>query len=256
MKKKIFFIVSLIFLILGFLFYFFPFGIKKYEVSNSSVTLDMPKLATVIDEDDNSIKLKFFRSKFSLKKDIKKIMDSYNTYYCNNSEVYYNKKNNVTIKSFKINSSFVFNELEINFEKGKISNNDCSVVKNFKKTDYSVKDCPGEFCYGTNHFYYQDENGKVYNLYYNYSKFLLFKTGNEKYNYLTSMLKYSWISMKDVINFLEFQSKNGNTIKQIDENGMYIKYYNKDFILIQCTSDNKDIYLEDYSSLEKNNFCN
>lgn len=257
-KKKKFIIISTIIILLLIsvsCIKLINFGVKQYKPENFKFSFNIPKLSFCIKHTKNHLEFKSFRSKISLEKEINSIINEYEKYICNNSTVYYDKNNYLTIKKYYVENSGLLNSVYIEYAVGRQTNNHCSRITDPKKLLFQMKNCPADGCYETNLFKYKNEDGKIYNLYYNHSQFILFKTGLEEYNYLTNMLKYSWLSMKDVIDFMEFEVSNKNATKLIDSDKKYVMYSNKHFLLVKCTTDNKDIYIEDVSQSNKNNYC-
>ena len=134
---------------------------------------------------------------------------------------------------------------------GSKSNNECSLITDPKKLTHSILSCPLGICYGTNEFKYKGKDGNIYNLYFNLSTFLLFKNGRDEMHYFNSMLKFGWMSMQDVIDYLDYRVENNKTVLELKEN--YKIYKSKEFYLILC--DNKTIYIEDSTFVENNLYC-
>ena len=99
MKKnaiKIFIILLFLLCLFIFILKFYPFGNKVYIVD--SIEINIPILSKVVENEDNYIVLKTFRSKYSIQKELEKILEDYERYNCDSSNTfYYNKKNNYTI---------------------------------------------------------------------------------------------------------------------------------------------------------------
>ena len=62
-----------------------------------------------------------------------------------------------------------------------------------------------------------------------------------------NMLQSSYISMDDLINFLEYQVENGDATKNYYSNKEITLYKNEDFSLLKCDTQNgnKDVYISD-----------
>jgi len=83
-------------------------------------------------------------------------------------------------------------------------------------------------------------DGNIYNVYSNLeNKDILLNTGMNKMNYLRNMLRYGWVSMNQFIDYLDFISVNGDSVKI--ETKDYIAFETKEFTLLKC--DNNDIYI-------------
>lgn len=257
MKKRIIINISIILTILICLFLIFkflPFGNTTYKNNNTSINFDIPKFSYLKNEYDNHfISFQSFRSVSSLKKDINKILRKYQLIVCNNETQYYNHKENLTILKYELKKGIFLNTINIQYEKGKKDNNECNKVTNPKKMKYQMKRCPDEICYGTNEFKYLHKNGNTYPLYYENDKFLLFQNGMNKMGYFNNMLGYEWISMQDILDFLDYQSEKKFFTKIIIENEQAILYKNNDFVLLQCK--NKKIYIENPNFKYKSDYC-
>lgn len=261
MKKRIF----VIFAIIGMLLVVFiclkniSFGISTKKMINSDVTLKIPKMS-LLDEECCmfSATFKSLSSKKVLQKELNNIINGYDKKTCNNRTIYYDKEQKISIYDYGIKSGFILNEYYINYDKVEYDANSCSVVTDPTKLTYSVKkssrddnDCNGPITY-------KNEDGKTYNLYYNWCfGDLLFQTGTGTMNYLYAMLGYGWISMQDVTEFLEYQVKNNEATKEVFKDEGSIIYRNKNFSLLRCnTKDgNKNIYIDERTFEYKENYC-
>ncbi len=258
--KKIYLIILFLILLMGGILFIklFPFGTTKYTIPNTSVVLEIPKLSSYKKEDKNfSVSFKSIRSKLILEKELENIIKKYKIQTCNNKTIYYNEEDNITIIGYNVSHKNIYNIFNIDYHIGKYDNNECSIITDPQKLTYQIKKCPGDRCYGTDTFKYKNEDGNFYNLYYKHSKFLLFNSGMNTMQYLTSMLHSSWMSMQDVIDFLEYKVQNGETEKIVYKEPNSILYKNKDFSLLECntSSGNKDIYLLNPNFEYEDSYC-
>lgn len=261
MKKKIGFIIAFILvitLIVGFMIIkFYPLGKTTYLTPNSSITLDIPVFSIFQEECCMySVTFKSFRSTSSLKRELNSIMRDYTQMICNNQTFYYNEKEDITITDYGVNSGTFMNSFYITYEKGKRDKNECSVITDPTKMDYQMKECTSGICYGTNLFHYKHEDGNIYELYYENSRFLLFKTGMDKMTYFDSLLHHAWMSMQDIIDYLDYQSQQGTFDKSTSKDNKATIYKNKDFTLIECRTDkNKTVYIGNPDMTYQENYC-
>lgn len=263
MKKKIK-IISLIvgIVIIGIIcFKNISFGKTIYKIPNSNVNLEVPKLSFFKKDCCMfSSTFKSFRSKLSLQKELDKMIDSYEKRTCNNKPIYYNKDNDITITGYGVNSEFIMNSFYINYDKGEFDNNDCSVVTDPTKLKYSIKSTANNYnniCVIPEKFTYKNKNGEIYDVYYECFGDLLFQTGLGNMNFLNYMLSYGWISMQDIIDFLEYQTNKKEATKTIFDDEGFVLYKNKDFSLLKCDTidDNQDIYIKDTNFEYEKNIC-
>lgn len=253
MKKIIIGTISIICIII-LLILFAPLGTKKnlVDIKNSSININIPKLSYVTKNKNNTLEIKSIRSKKSLEKDMSYLND-YENYYCNNTMMYYNDKKNLNITNYNITKKGLISTIKLSYDEGRVPDTDCRRITDYKKLDYIIQ--KRNTSYKTNYKYLNLDDNKLYNLYYNISDIIYFKDGLDKYDHSIDTLLYSsWISMKTVINYLEYQTENKNITKEIENNNQYIKYYNKDFLIVVCTTENKDIYIENIESIN-NSFC-
>ena len=263
MKKRYIIIFIVLFLLLVALFVLksIPYGTMTYEMPNSNVKLEVPKFSSFEKECCMfSATFKSFRSKLSLQKELDTIINNYEKKTCNNKTIYYDKNHNITITEYGVKYGIIMNTFYITYDKGKYDNNDCNVVtdpiKLTYQIDYNLKN-KHESCYIPEQFKYLNKDGKMYNVYYECFGDLLFQTGMGKMNYLNSMIFYSWISMDDIMTFLEYQVKNNNATKETYNNENSILYKNEDFSLLKCDTinGNKDIYIGNTDFEYKENYC-
>ena len=259
--KKIYLIISFLILLIGGVLFIklFPFGTTQYTIPNTSVVLEIPKLSTYEKKNNQSFSISFrsVRSKSVLQKELENIIKGYKMQTCNNKTIYYNEDNNITIINYSIIHKTIYNIFNIDYHIGKYDNNECSIITNPQNLTYEIKECPYDRCYGTDTFKYKNEDGNFYNLYYRHSKFILFNSGMDKMQYLTSMLHNNWMSMQDITDFLEYKVQNGEAEKIVYEETGSILYKNKGFALLKCntSSGNKDIYIENPDFEYEESYC-
>lgn len=238
---------------------FFPFGSKKYTILSNNTTFELPKLSFDIHTSENKIlNFKTFRSKTIIEAELISLLNQYDKYRCNSKEYYYDKQNNLTIMNYKFVNSHYLNQVQIEYHNNMFTNNECGKVGDFKNLKYTVTPVNETgYCYIDNYFEYEDVNGNIYNIHYNCFGNLSFENGMGKMIYLNQILSYKWISIENIIDFMEFQVANGNASKAtFDENGSLI-YENNDFYLLKCNTmeNNKDIYIGKKIDKEKK-YCN
>ncbi|MDD2377710.1 MAG: hypothetical protein PHD10_02745 [Bacilli bacterium] len=262
MKKKNIIILTIILLIGIFIgLKYIPFGTTKYNMPNSNVELKVPKLSSFEEECCMfSATFKSFRSKSSLQRELDKIMNSYEKKICNNRTIYYNEKQDITITEYGVKRGILLNTFYVTYDKGSYENNECSVITDSIKLkyqiDYDFKNKRG-FCRIPEKFKYLNRNGETYDVYYECFGDLLFKTGMDKMEYLNYMLSSGWISMHDVIDFLEYQVINGEATKNEFKDGGLVIYKNKDYSLLKCNNwtGNQDIYIGGTNFEYKESYC-
>lgn len=261
--KKIVTTILIFLLIIILSIKFIPFGSKNINMPNSLVNLKVPRLSFFKEECCMfSLTFKSFKSIFTLKLELNNIMNKYEKMTCNNKTYYYDEKNNITISEYGVNYGFILNEFYITYDKGKRDLNECSKITDSSKIDYRLQNPRADeiTCIETRKIpmEYLNEDGKTYKLYYDWCfGDLLFQTGIEKMNYLDSMLAYDWISMHDIIDFLEYQVENNTATKDLYRDGGSVLYKNKDFALLYCNTieGNKDIYISDTNLEYENEYC-
>ena len=114
MKKyiKLIIIIILIAVLIGIKF--IPFGYHEYQDKKMMSNLTIPKLS-VFDEECCmfSANFKSFRSVYSLKKELNNIMNNYEKISCNSRTYYYDRKNDITITDYGVQSGFIINSFFI-----------------------------------------------------------------------------------------------------------------------------------------------
>jgi hypothetical protein len=260
-KTKIIFIIVGIILVVVLCFKNIPFGTTTYKMPNSNVNLKVPKLSSFKEECCMfSATFKSLRSKLSLQMELDKIMSNYEKKICNNKTIYYNEKQDITITEYGVERGLLFNTFYITYDKGEYYSNECSVISDPTKLKYDIKNTDSNYnnnCIIPEKFTYKNKNGEIYNVYYECFGDLLFQAGTEKMNYLHNMLQYGWLSMNDVVDFMEYQVINNKATKEVFKDGGSIMYKNKDFSLLKCNywTGNQDIYIGDTNMKYEETYC-
>lgn len=246
MKKKII-IISIILIILSIaVTKNISFGTIKYIDPENNLMIELPKFSYDIVVEENIISFKNYSSKHILNSEIKKILNKQDKYLCQNSYYYYDKENDLTIEKYEIFSDSISNRVEMKYFEGKYSNSECGKVVNYKDLQYSITPVNDTgYCYIEDTFEYIDNSKNVYKV--NYSCFgnLAFKNGMNKYIYVDQIIKYKWLSIETLFDYLDYETKKKNFIKDYSKDGDYIIYKNSDFYLVKCNTQNgnKDIYI-------------
>ena len=182
----------------------------------------------------------------------------YEKYTCRNKSYYFDEINDITIINYDVKSSFPFNEIYITYNKGKFDNNYCNKVIDPTKTNYQFKEYPPDGNPRPFTFIATADNGDKIMVYYNIiTGRLLFKTGNGYMNYLESMIQFNWLTMSDVIKFLEYKVMQKEATVKEDIDIGYTLYTTKDFSLLKCHTQfgNNDIYIEEPDFEYNANYC-
>lgn len=246
MKSNFKYIIAIICIVVVLVIKFFPFG-SKHNSINKSLKISLPKFSFDISKkSDDKIIFKTIRSKAIISYEFEKMLNGYNRYLCNNRYYYYDKINDLTIIAFNIKQHLFFNNVEVQYIRGRFNNNACCKVDDYKYLKYSITPVNETgFCYIPDKFNYYDEKGNKHNIYYDCFGNLLFINGMNKKIYIDQLTEYRWLSMNTLINFLEEQSKKGSFVKKIFDDEGSIIYENNDFYLLKCNANagNKDIYI-------------
>jgi len=215
-------------------------------------------------EKDNDVyytEFKSFSNILILKNQLYSDIEDYDNYYCNNNDYYYNITEDITITNYGVKLGFPFNTFYISYHIGKFTNSECGAVDTSKELSYYVYDAINidgiDYCYMDNEFKYLNADGNKYTVHYNCFGNLSFKNGLGKMTYIDDMLEYGWLSMKDIVEFLDYSEKNKKATKtNFDNNGSYL-YRNEQFSLLKCDNDkNKDIYISSSTFDYDINYCN
>lgn len=242
-RLKLFIIIAVSLIIIIFIFRSFPFGYNQYKISSDLSKITLPKFSYDIkNEQKGIITFKSHRSKFIIQDEINDMFESYDKYICNNKVLYYDKDHNITFMDYEISYRFFTNNIKLIYHSGKFSDNECAKVFDYKQMDYRIipVNSTGHCYIKEDKFEYRDENNELHNVYYECFGNLAFKNGMNKMEYIDRVLFFRWISMKDIINYLNYKTKDKTFTKKIIDK-KHTLYYNNDFYLLKC--DNKDIYI-------------
>lgn len=101
--------------------------------------LKIPRLS-IFDEECCmfSAKFKSFRSSYSLKKELDDIMKSYEKTICDSKTYYYDKKHNITISDYGVESGIFINYFYIVYDKGNYKC-DSTINKNLENVLANIK---------------------------------------------------------------------------------------------------------------------
>lgn len=122
MKKSLKFILVplfiLVILLITFLvFKFMHLGYNKvsiiYDQENGSQTVELgvPKLSFMAKENDKSYSYKNIRGNKTLKKEVKSYLNTLDKLKCNNTNYYYDKKNDFTIINYSVKNNILYNTI-------------------------------------------------------------------------------------------------------------------------------------------------
>lgn len=155
--RRIFIILAIFCLVLAVLL-MVPYGVSTYISGASNKTLDVPKFMKPKEECCNySITFSSPRSVWSLKKDMEKIISSYEPLNCDGKNYYYNEQENYTITEYGVKRGIFLNQVYFTYGTG----NSCDIDTRFKKLellddDFSIEDAKKDGNYVM-------EGDKVYN---------------------------------------------------------------------------------------------
>lgn len=265
MKKRFILLTLVLLIVLGFIFLKnISFGTKYYNISNNKNLYILKNSFFVSNQCDgywenyyngevygdekklciNKIKFKTFLSKKSIKRNLQNLVKKYEEKTCRNKTTY--TDSNLTIIDFGIEETGLLNTYYISYIDGNININDCNIVDDYKnieyKYDYSY--IPKEKILEPE-YKYMANNGKLYEVYTDYSDGLLIKNGSGEYHSLPTMLKFNYMDMDTLIKALDYQAEQNIVTKVEYENGTF--YKNNVFSLFQCSinTGNKNIYISD-----------
>lgn len=249
MKKniKIILIIGLVLLVILLGMKFVPFGLKNYQIKELSSSLQLPRLSFFKEETGEYVAtFKTIKSKYILKKELDKIMDNFEERICHYDTYYYDEKNDVTIEKYEINSGILFNEFSISYGKGKYSNDVCNVITDPMRIEYDYFHVKEEREIKPL-YKYLNKDGKLYDVYTTCDYCLSIKKGMGYFSYFEDLLKSSYMSMDDLITFLEYQVEIGDATKSVFYDGGSVIYKNTDFSFVKCNTSegNKDVYFSD-----------
>lgn len=235
MKKRIL-LLPIIIVIPILIFKFFIIGFTNYN--DKKITVKVPSLSFLSKKDDNKLIFKSFKSILTINIDIDKIYSSFDKYLCRNDYYYYDTENDITIINYKSSLSFIFNNIEINYHKGKYDSNYCNKITNYSKTNYRFSKYPKNADAAEKYsFSLQLDNGENINIHYNILDGMIqFKNGQDKYIDLISILKYKWISIDDIKKIFDDQYENKKIDKSIKDEKII---YKTDFFnFLDCNNNN------------------
>lgn len=131
-KRKSVLIVLAILCLLTAILLKIPYGITTYKSGASNRVLDIPKLMKLKEECCNySATFSSPRSIGALRKDVEKIINSYEKLNCDGKNYYYNSKENFTITEYSIERGIILNKVHFVYGVG----NSCDIDTKFKKLE-------------------------------------------------------------------------------------------------------------------------
>lgn len=200
---------------------------------------------TEIDDDLYYAEFKSFSSLLLLKSQLSYITKDLDSYYCNNTNYYYQSNDDVTITDYGVKLGFPLNTFYFTYHIGRYFKSECGKIKSAKDLTYSIVPVNETgYCYIDNEFVYLNEDGNEYTVHYNCFGNLAFKNGLDKMEFINSMLSYNWLSMKDIVDFFDYLVKKKKLTRvKFDDNGSFL-YKNSDFSFLKCDNGkNKEIYI-------------
>ena len=100
---------------------FYPLGTKNAMMGASLIELEIPKLSTLESECCMyNATFKSFRSVFSLKKELDKIVKENYKLECNEGKYHYSIKDDITITRYGVREGLIMNSFFIEYEKGNL----------------------------------------------------------------------------------------------------------------------------------------
>jgi len=255
-KKRILYIM-LIFIIILLGIKFIPFGSKIYSNPKQNISIEVPRFSLYKENNDKKV-ISFItiKNKNILKIELDRIINKLEKKTCHYDTYYYDKKNNIMIEKYEINKGILFNEIAIKYGLGEYSNDECNIITDPTRIEYSYFHID-EIREIKPLYKYLNEDGNLYDVHTTCDYCLSIKKGMGYFAYFEDLLKSSYMSMEDLINFLEYQVKVGEATKEIAFDKTSTIYKNKDFTLVKCNtkSGNKDIYFDERldSSID---YCN
>lgn len=157
-KTRRFLIIMAISCILLAVLLIIPYGVATYKSGASNRVLEIPKFMKLKEECCNYTAIfSSPRSAWALKKDLEKIIKSYELLNCDGKNYYYNAKENYTITEYGVEKGIFLNRVYFTYGIG----NSCNMDTKFKKLellddDFSLEDAKRDGNYTI-------ENEKVYN---------------------------------------------------------------------------------------------
>lgn len=233
-------------------------GTSKYIDDNNGIILRIPRLFfDKITTQDNKVIIHSFKSKYILEKSMNEIISNYEKVTCNSKTNYYDAENNITIIDYNIKANFLTNDLYIEYTKEPYDAERCNKIKYPELIKYKILSQPTDICELYNDFKYKNEDGNLYNIYYDCIGGLLIENGSGYMTYFQSMLFSNFMGMEDLINFFEYRVDNNEATKELmDDNGT-ILYKTNYFSLLKCNTveGNKDVYIGNEGFIYKDSYC-
>ena len=154
--KLRYFIAIIIIAFLLILFLEIPFGRTIYVTKETSRVLEIPNFVGFKEEKTNEVKFTSIRSKWSLQKDIDKILNKYQKIDCDNTTYYYNAEKDFTVSKYVIKKKWK-NEITIYYAPGNTCDVDTSITKiELIPEDFTIED-------SKNAGYFAVADGKYFN---------------------------------------------------------------------------------------------
>lgn len=234
------------------------FGTSKYIDNNNDIILEIPRLFfDKITTQDNKVIIHSFKSKYVLEKSMNKIISNYERVTCNNKTNYYDAENNITIIDYNIKSNFLTNDLYIEYTKESYAAERCNKIKYPELIKYKILSQSTDICELYNDFKYKNEDGNLYNIYYDCIDGLLIENGSGYMTYLQTMLFSNFMGMEDLIAFFEYRVDNNEATKELIDDSGTILYKTDYFSLLKCNTieGNKDVYIGNEDFVYKESYC-
>lgn len=250
-NKKL--LIVFIIIILGIMF--IPFCSKNYHSKKLNSSFNIPRFSLYKEsKDKNIVTFITIKNKNILKFEMDRIINKLEKKTCHYDTYYYDKENDITIEDFKIDTKLLFNEISVRYKKGKYSNEECNIITDPTRIEYSYFHID-EINELKPLYKYLNKDGNLYDVYTTCDYCLSIKKGMGYFSYFEELLQSSYMSMDDLISFLEHQVETKKATKDIRIESTI--YKNKDFTFIECNTKNgnKDIYFDERldSSID---YCN
>ena len=192
----------------------------------------------------------------SINKKIQKVLSNDTKTLCNNNNyTWYDKDNNITITGYDVKRDRILSHYYINYIEGKLTAYDCNIIDDYENVEYgydkSYLPVGKKYKVTDKQYEYKHEDGEYYYVHSDCPHCLTIKNGRGTMTTLIQMLEGNYISMKTLIDSLDYSVSKNNTTKESYDDG--ILYKNKIFNLFICNTKKKDIYISekiDYSKLK------